>query len=101
MGLVTLASHITLQRRLRRYWREALSMRSGLRNSKIAADFSSQEAVDLGMARDSRPAISGRVAPPGMGAALADQDTAVRREVADQLAALHTVSVASSKPFPA
>src|SRR5205809_2524879 len=97
MGLVTLASHITLQRRFRRFCSETLSIVSRFWDPQVAANLARKEPVYFRMARDCRAAVIGGVAPPRVVAAFPHERAAMRREVAYELAALHTFSAASSQ----
>jgi hypothetical protein len=52
-------------------------------NSQVPADFPGEKFVDLGVAWDSGAEISGRVAPPRIIAAFADEHTTLRRQMPD------------------
>jgi DNA invertase Pin-like site-specific DNA recombinase len=65
-------------------------------NAQVSADLAGQGVRDLGMSGDSGPSIVGRVAPPGMAPALADQHAAVLPEMANQVVPLHEPRLTSS-----
>ena len=60
-----------------------------------------QYVTDLGVARNSRPAVLGRVVPPGVISAFPEKLAAVTAQVTQQLAALHKAMRSSSNCSPA
>jgi hypothetical protein len=52
-------------------------------NAQIPADFPGEKFVNFGVARHGGAKISGRVAPPRMTAAFADEHTTLRRQMPD------------------
>jgi len=66
---------------------------SGLWNAEISADFSCEEIVYFGVARDSAPAPIGWIAPPGVLRTFTDQCTSMGIQVRQQDAALHAARI--------
>lgn len=66
-------------------------------NAEISADLPRQEVADLTMPWNRGASLSGRIAPPGMAGALANERATVLSQMRQEIATLHRSTSASSK----
>src|SRR5215210_4711318 len=71
------------------------------RNAQVLANFVGQYVTDLGVAKESRPAVLGGLVPPGMVHAFSKKFATVAAQLTQQLAALHKAMRSSSNCSPA
>ena len=71
------------------------------RDAEIATDFSSEVVADLGVPRHGASLAQRWVVPPRMPSTFTKERTSMRRQVSQQIAALHTAISSSSNPLPA
>ena len=79
-----------------RRWQKMEPRPLRLHHTKIPTDLPRQVILDLPVARNRAAPAQRRILPPGVPPTLPQQGTAVRRQVPEQVAALHTAIVSSS-----